>query len=143
MRKPLILLLLATTGCYSYGPAGSTPLPGGTTVRARLSSPTDVRLSNISVNDAILVNGEVVQQRPDTLLLSAFSLIGQTGFFVPAGGETVRLSMDRIGLLERRKISVLRSAALFVGAGTATTLLFAAFGVGGFGGGGSPQPQPQ
>lgn len=143
MRKLPILTLLLLTGCYSYGPAGSAPLSLGTPVRARLAAPSDFRLTNVSVNDAVIVNGEVIEQRADTLLLSALSLRSPSGFDYPAAGETLRIPTSSIQLLERRKVSLLRSGALVVLAGTLTSGLFSIFETGGESSGGKPSPNPE
>ena len=144
MREFLILCLVLLNGCYSYAPVATSPLARGTAVRARLSQPTDIRLTDVSVNNTSVVVGEVVSHDADTLTLSAFSLRAATGYSVPATGETVKIPAGQVARIERRRLDGLRSA-LLVGTFTlGSALLFAALGsgVGGRGGGGG-KPAPQ
>jgi hypothetical protein len=143
VRKLLILVLAALTGCYSYAPVRGVRLAPGTAVRARLNAPSDFRLTDLSVNGAVRVNGEVVTQGSDTLVLSAFSLRALSGLDFPAAGETVRIPNERLAGLERRKVDLLRSAALAAAAGLLGVVAFSAFRTEGSPGGGSPAPRPQ
>jgi hypothetical protein len=143
VRKSLILLLSLLTGCFSYGPVGSVPVAPGTAVRARLNAPTDIRLTNVSVNNAVQVNGEVVSEERDTLGLSVFSLRALGGLEFPAAGETVRIARARIAGLERRRVDLLRSAALVGAVAAVASLAFSAFSTGSSSGGGGPTPIPQ
>ena len=144
MRKLLVLCLLVLTGCYTYAPARSAPFARGMAVRAQLSAPMDFRLTELTANNVVSVTGEVVRQDPDTLVLSAQWLRAQSGYQFPAAGETVTIPADRLADLERRRISVLRSAAI-VAAGALVSGLFVAVLDGGGGGSGTGRrpPNPQ
>lgn len=144
MRKFLILSLTVLTGCYSYVPAAQQVLARGTPVRARLSTPTDFRLTEISVNNAVTVQGEVVRQDADSLIVSAVSLRSETGREVPAAGETLAIPSARIAGVEKKRFDVLRSVAVTAAGFATTLLLFMAFDAGGGSGGpggGGPSPQ--
>jgi hypothetical protein len=140
VRRLTVLLLLLQMGCYSYGPATGSTLSQGTPVRTRLNSPTDFRLTNISVNSTTELRGEVVRQSPDTLVLSVLSLRSQGGYSVPAVGETLTIPTDRIALVERRRLDPLRSALLGGAVAAVGTLLISALSTteGGVGGGRNP-----
>jgi hypothetical protein len=144
VRTLLIVCLAGLTGCYSYAPAAGRELPRGTPVRARLSTPTDFRLTDLSVNNTVLLDGEVIRQDPDSLVLSAFSLRANTGYTLPAIGETVSIPTDRIAGIERRRFDALRSGLLVAAAAVGSALFFSALNSGGGGGssgGGTPNPQ--
>ena len=143
MRGLLILSLGVLTGCYSYVPVVGTSLGRGTTVKARLSAPADFRLTDMAVNNAVLLSGEVVSHGRDTLALSVFSLRAPTGFTFPAAGETLFVPNVRIAELERRRFAPVRSALVLGAAVAATTLVFSSFDVGGNSGGGGRPPTPQ
>jgi hypothetical protein len=143
MRRILALLLAAQTGCFSYVPAAGE-MAQGTPVRTQLNEPIDFRLTNVSVNNTMVVDGEVVSQSADTLFLSAISLQSASGFSAPASGETLRIPVERIESVRRRRFDLLRSAAVIVAAGVTAALAFSTFDSdsGGSGGGG-PEPLPQ
>lgn len=144
MRTLLVVYLAGLTGCYSYVPAAGPELTLGTSVRARLSTPTDFRLTNLSVNNTVLIDGEVVRQGPDSLVISAFSLRAETGYTMPAIGETLAIPGGRIAAIERRRFDPLRSGLLVGLTAAASALLVGALDGGGGGGstgGGGPNPQ--
>lgn len=143
MRTFLVLLLAALTGCYSYVPIGELRTERGSSVRARLSTPEDVRLSAVTVNDVVLVDGEVVTQGTDTLVLSALALQSQAGSEYLAAGETVMIPAASVSSLEAKRFSIVRTGLVTIAAAAASVLLFSVFesGGGGDGNGGIPQPR--
>lgn len=106
-----LLAALALSGCYSYVPTQEVP-GRGARVRVRLSQPQDVRLTEITANDVMMINGEVVRANSDTLVLSAYLLQSRSGYENFGRGETAFVPRENIvGLFENR-ISVIRTAGL-------------------------------
>jgi hypothetical protein len=144
VRRIAVVLLLIQTGCYSYRSGSDVPLNQGTAVRAYLSTPRDFRLTDISVNNTTLVDGEVIRQAPDTLVVSAFGLRAETGYSVPGVGETLAIPNDIILRVEQKKLDPIRTGLLVGAAAAASVLLFATLDLGNLGGSGSDgKPVPQ
>jgi hypothetical protein len=144
VRKLLIVGLLVLGGCYAYTPVAVSTLPRGTSVRVHLATPGDFRITQVTVNDVRVIDAEVIGFQDDTLALSAWWLESASGYEFPASGETVGVPGGQIGKIEKRRISVARTAGLAGAFAGVTSLLIAALdavGVigGGGGGGGSTQ----
>lgn len=141
MRKLLIVGLLVLSGCYGYAPVTLSTVPRGTSVRVHLSTPGDFRITQVTVNDVRVIDAEVIGFQDDTLALSAWWLESVTGYEFPASGETVRVPGGHIGMIEKRRISVARTAGLAGAFAGVTTLLVAALDaagvIGGNGGNGT------
>lgn len=140
----LIAAAVILNGCYTYATAPAT-LPRGTPVRVHLQPPQDVRLREVTVNGASRVDGEVVNLEPDQLTLSAFTVATAFGGEYLAHGRTVTLSRNALALIERKRFSLWRTAAL-AAAGFAAAVLFdrvveSIGGGGDEGGSGSGQPK--
>jgi hypothetical protein len=142
-RAAIASLLIGLTGCYSYVPlSGATP-ERGTQVRARLNQPASFTLADVTVNNVVLIDAEVVRSGEDSLVVSALWLRSQAGMDFPAAGETLAIEAGSVGAIETRRMSLLRSSALIVAAGAAASLLFASLGtLDSGGGGGKPSPRP-
>lgn len=146
MRGFVVLLWLtgSTTGCFHYVPAADVPTQG-TAVRVQLDPPVRVDLPDLTANDIVRVQGEMVGADTDRLILSAFSLHSAAEREHIGGGATVYLPRESLGLLEVRRLSVGRTALASVavaGAGFLVGLAIdAAAGGGGEGGGGTPPPK--
>ncbi|NIP79579.1 MAG: hypothetical protein GWM90_10315, partial [Gemmatimonadetes bacterium] len=68
----------------------------------------------------VQVRGEVVANRPDRLLMSAFALESVSQYEHLAAGETVLIPRDALGQIEEKRISATRTAlagAVLAGAG--------------------------
>jgi hypothetical protein len=128
------LLSLLCTGCFPYAASPSAGPAPGTRVRAHLARPHDIRLTNVTANDVVRVEGEVVRMTPDTAVFSAWGLRAGSGYEFPATGETVRLERSAIARLEQRRFDVFRSAGLV--AATLLTINLIDRAVGGLLGGG-------
>jgi hypothetical protein len=107
------LTLLA--GCYSYQPLGSVTPERGAPLRVLLDPPQDARLLDYTVNAAVRIEGELIELRPDQVLLSAFGVRSTTGFEYLAQGETVELPRQSVTALEVKRVSPVKTA-LFAGA---------------------------
>lgn len=142
-RAAVASLLIGLTGCYSYVPLSGASPGRGTQVRARLNQPASFTLADVTVNNVVLIDAEVVRSGDDSLVVSALSLRSQTGMEFPAAGETLAIGAGSLGTVETRRMSLLRSSALIVAAGAAATLLFASLGtLDSGGGGGKPSTRP-
>ncbi len=130
----LIAAALLLSGCFAYIPVppGTAP-PQGTAVRAYLSRPGDYRLTDYTANNIVQIDGEIVRVNPDTLVLSAFGLQAASGFEFLGNGETVLVPRMAVGGLERKQLSVWRSAAL--GAVFAAVVTLGGFALAAAGGG--------
>jgi hypothetical protein len=142
-RATVASALLVLTGCYTYAPVGTAPARGAH-VRARLSTPQNVALTDLTVSNVVLLDAEVVRSGPDSLVVSALSLRSLSGGDFAAAGETVAIPRTSLEAVDARSFSWWRSAGLIVAAGTVTSLLFAALGTIDSGaGGGKPGPRPE
>ncbi len=145
MRSVLsFLLFISMSGCYTYAPASSASLAQGAAVRARLNAPGDFPLTDLTANRVMTVDGEVVRQDADALVLSATWLRSQSGYDFAAAGETVTIPAGTIAAVERRKVSLLRSAGVAMAGLLASALLVRVLeggGSGASGGGGTTNPQ--
>lgn len=142
-RGAVASLLIGLTGCYSYVPLAGAHPARGTQVRAQLSQPASFTLDDLTVNNVVMIDAEVVRSGEDSLVVSALSLRSQGGMEFPAAGETLAIDAGSLGAVEMRRMSVLRSAALIAAAGAAASLLFAGLGtLDSGGGGGKPSPRP-
>jgi hypothetical protein len=141
---PAAMVFLA--GCYSYQPLGSVTPARGAPLRVLLDPPQDARLLDYTVNGAVRVEGELIELRPDQVLLSAFGVRSRSGFEYIAQGETLELPRGSVTALEIKKVSPLKTA-LFAGA-TGVVLfsidrLISGLRGGGGGGGGPGGGQPR
>jgi hypothetical protein len=138
-RSAFVLALLFLAGCYSYRPLGSVTPDRGTPLRVLLDPPQDARLLDYTVNGAVRVEGELIELRPDQVLLSAFGVRSQSGFEYLAQGETLEFPRSNVAAFEVKKVSPLKTA-LFVGAAGAVFFSIDRLIAGLRGGGGGSGP---
>lgn len=145
MRRAALSLsaLLLLSACYSYAPVEGPAPERGARVRLHLTEPRDVRLTNVTGNEIVLVSGELVRMAGDTAVVSASSLRARSGYEFIAAGETLRIPRSEIALLQHRRLSPARSGLLAGAVALGTTLLGsvvqASGGDGGLPGGGQGQ----
>lgn len=140
----LLLLLPISSGCYGYFPAGNEFPSPGTRVRLSLSTPQDVRFTEISANDVVSIDGEVVRVGTDTVVVSAFMARSASGYETLGRGESVAILRRNVAAVERSRLSVARSVGLAAIIGALSLAVGAALGAGGEGGdrgGGGGRPQ--
>ena len=117
LRSYVAATLLATTalsGCYRYVPAPESPARG-MAVRAYLTQPLQVPLTDITANNVTAVEGEVAVASRDTLYLSASRLFAPGGAeFLPMG-ETVAIPRLSLGNVQLRKVDTLGTSVSILG----------------------------
>ncbi len=145
-RLTAIVALIGTapigSGCFAYATvADCAPFPEqGVRIRAHLSAPDRVRLTNITAENVVRVDGDVIEWERQQLRVSAFWLRSSGGIEHRGVGESVTIERSRIVSLEKKTVSVARTGA-FAGLIVALGLIArAAFG--GISGGGQPPGPP-
>lgn len=128
MRRAVLFLpsLLLLSACYSYAPVQGAAPDRGSRVRIHLTEPRDVRLTNLTGNEVVLVSGELVRMGADTAVVSAYTLRARSGYEFLAAGETVRVPQSDIALVQRRRLSPLKSGLLVGAVALGTSLVAAA-----------------
>lgn len=130
-RAVAVLGVFFLTGCHTYVPV-ETASPG-TTVRARLPIQRAVEGTRTVAPEVVDVEGEVVSFG-DTLVLATQTTQMVGNFREVRMADTLRVSLDRVAVVEERVFSTSRTVGL-----TAVVLAAAAgivLAVAGIGGGG-------
>lgn len=144
MRWVLAPWVVLTVGCYHYVPVESAVYPRGTPLRAQLDTLSSFELSAITVNNIDQVEGEFVSQDPRQLVLSATWLQAVTGNGFDGQGWTVYLPTGNVTGLQRKRLSLWRSAVVVGGIVAGTWLGWNAVGFGpNSGTGGGPGSKTQ
>lgn len=119
VRRSLALLaLVALAACHNYVPVTVDRLERPDRVRVHLSVAGSYELLDLTANDVIEIEGEVVRWDEASLVLSAWWLVARGGLEFRGQGETVVVQREHIAAIEERRISALKTAAL-VGLGAA------------------------
>lgn len=144
-KRPIasvLLLCLLLNGCFTYAPVQNAPGPAAR-VRVQLAAPTDFRLADLTANEVVVADGEMVRADDREIVMSAMRLQARSGYEFVGRGETLTIPRSNIVSLQRKRIAPLQSA-LLVGAVAAfvvlTTRIFDAVGAGGDGGERPPPP---
>lgn len=141
------LLAVMLSGCYRYTPHSSAdPIPPGARVRVQLD-PAGARAIDATIGPSIVsLEGETMEWRPDSIVLSVRSAQTQLGERFAWTGLRAAFPPATIQRIERREISHRRSVALGVGTALAGVLVIKAAidaaGGGTPGSGGPPPPMP-
>jgi hypothetical protein len=144
MRRVLpFALALALSACFGYAPLQeASPAPArATPIRAYLRTPTSVPLTDATVNNVVVVDGEFVSWKDGALTLSATWVQVADGLEHKAIGETVVLDSAQLDRVERRVLSAPRTFGL-VGLGALVSVLAGTALTGGTSGGGNGPPPP-
>ncbi|MEJ2319761.1 MAG: hypothetical protein P8Y10_08770 [Gemmatimonadales bacterium] len=145
----LALLLPTAAACYRYVPpdGGPASLARGERMRVSLSRPVSVDLGEISVDDAVLVSGELVELKEDgSIVMSVTEAQSPSGATRGGVGESVTIPADAIASVEKRVINAATTALVVVIiAGAATAIGVAALNSGSANGGenGNGPPVPE
>lgn len=145
----LAFLLPTAAACHRYVPpeGGPASIDRGDPMRVSLSSPVSVDLGEISVDDAVLVSGELIELKEDgSIVMSVSEAKSPSGATRAGVGETVTIPADAIASVEKRVVNPVTTALVVVViAGAATVIGVTALnsGSGGNenGNGGPPPPE--
>lgn len=120
----LVAMAPAAIGCYRYAPVGAgDPHPEpGVQIRTYLNEPDRVRLTHITAENVVQINGELVEWDDGRVVMSAFWLKSSAGIEHKAVGETVVVREGSLGAIEAKQVSVAASAGL-VGAAVVAAIL--------------------
>ena len=140
----LLAMAPAATGCYRYVPVeADKPRPEpGQQVRAYLNEPDRVRLTHITAENVVQINGELVEWDNGRVVMSAFWLKSSAGVEHKAVGETVVVQQSSIGVMEAKQTSVAASVALAGALVVAAVIIGRAFADGASPGNPPGQPPP-
>jgi hypothetical protein len=140
--RAISLVLLSTfvlNGCFVYVPNKGTPLQQGQSVQVFLNTPQDVRLTDVTANNVVRVDGEVVSVDADKMVLSAALVTQASGMDQLGENATVVVPRSHVDRVQEKRFSAVRTAGL-VGLMALLTTLTAAGVVGGTSDGGHGPP---
>jgi hypothetical protein len=140
------LLLLLSSGCYSYRALEQpAPVPG-THVAAQLTDAGSVEMASQIGPGIVSVRGDVVRSDSEALLLALSSVLGRNEQEVFWKGEQVRIPLSTVRQVEQRRFALGKTvmfAGAVVGGLFAAVKAFEPGDVGGGGGGGGGGGEPQ
>lgn len=114
-------------------------------MRVSLSRPIEVDLGEISVDDAVLVSGELIEQKEDgSIVMSVIEAQSPSGATRAGLGETLTIPADAIASVEKRVVNPATTALVVVVIAGGVIAIGAAALNGGSGGNdnGDGQPPP-
>ena len=135
-----LLASLACGACQTYRPLELRAVQQGARLRVTVTRPMRVRLREITVERATLVDGEAVGVNDGELVLSALWVEREGGIGTLGEGWTVTLPVGSVRTLSERRISWWRTA--FLGAVGAVGTALGWRSLGGDGDGGSQGRPP-
>jgi hypothetical protein len=135
------ILSLATQACYSYMPIDSQAptLPSGRYVEMQITDRGRVGLGERFGSGVRQINGTVVGQQNNELVLSVDHITNIDGEIGRWSGDTTRIEREFIGSMTERRVSASKTALLVAAAGAA---IYATAASGLLGGGGDKQDEP-
>lgn len=145
MRRAVALLTGAlSTGCFSYIPVETEPVPKGAEVMATLAVPGEARLHNITLHDVAVARGRVLFADADSVVLASQRLETIAGTDHRGEGALVTLQRRQLAHLAQRRVSAFKTGLMLgTGAGALVALVVTVGSlVGGGSGGGEPPIQP-
>ncbi len=149
MARPFWLRLVAAAclpmagACQSYRPLELSGVRQGARVRLTMDQGVPVRLREITVERATLVDGEAVGVKDGALVLSALWVEREGGVGTPGEAWTVSVPVSAVATLAERRVSWWRTAVFGAGIAAATALGWRAFGGGSGGDSGGNRPGQQ
>ncbi|HEX7118096.1 MAG TPA: hypothetical protein VF212_04875 [Longimicrobiales bacterium] len=112
----VLIVSVLSTGCFAYAPVPAGVPDRRDRVRIHLSEPTSFTVGPATYHMIGEVEGEVIRWTEDQLALSATWLTSVAGQEFGGNMHTILVPRDRISLVEKRRLSPWRTAAIF-GAG--------------------------
>ena len=138
-----LVLLVITTGCYTYRPVSAAGPEAGSRITAEVSREGATALSPLLGPDVSEVNGNVVEAGTDTLRVSVLSVTSQRGIPASWRGELVPLPRENLKYVGERHLATGGTVLLGAGLASGLYLLYRLLGgpaiiegTGGTGGGG-------
>ena len=114
---PLLALGLALAGCYRYVPAGGTPLTAGRDVRVRINEAESNRFATVLPDGTRLVEGKVIQNSADELLLEVPMSSNALGSRIETLSQRLDFSRSGIVEIELRELDRTKTTIVIAGAG--------------------------
>jgi len=118
----VVALLPALQACYGYVPLATQSPPLGQMVELQVTDKGRVGLSDRFGPGLEVIAGRVESQQANDLVIDVYRVKHITGESTQWSGESVRLDRGFVGLVKARKISVWRTTAIAVAAGTVLAL---------------------
>jgi hypothetical protein len=128
MRHALVLVVLASTACYTYQPVAAPGPREGARVTAGLTQDGATELTPLLGEGVGEVSGDVRSATPDTLRLSLVSVTSVRGIPTSWRGEEVPLPRARLAYLGERRLSRGGTALLGVSIAGGLYLLYRLMG---------------
>ncbi len=132
----LSVLLVATGGCFQYVPEARAEPTRGTAIRVHLQRPSSFDLTQFTVNNITVVNGELVRRDAGDVVVSATWLDATIGDGFDGEGWTLRIPESNVTAIEVKRISWWQTGVAVLGVAAFTIFGFDAFGTGSEGSGG-------
>ena len=113
----LLALAIGGVGCYRYVPADGTQLTAGHDVRVRINEAESNRFATVLPDDTRLVEGRVIRDSADTLLLEVPVSSNVLGSRIETLNQ--RLDFSRAGIvdIELRELDRTKTTIVIAGAG--------------------------
>lgn len=117
LRSACCALMAALSGCYSYTAVSPDEVRPGATVRARITAAEAERVGEVIGRDTRVLEGELVEGEPNSVLLEVTSGSNMTG--TPTQRLRQRLRLERPALVEMevRRLDSWRTAGVVAVAG--------------------------
>lgn len=138
---------LSLAACYSYVPLDPQAMSPGMHVRARLSAPGALRLSEANGEVRQRLEGQLVSLQADTLVIvvpersPGGSYVAQAA--LPPRLDTLQVARAEVAVLEEKRFSAGKTALVVGAAGAASAfVVIRLFDLAGGGGGGSGGESP-
>jgi hypothetical protein len=137
----LCLSIIASAGCYHYLPADPGDVPPGTTVRVRVTDAQTRRFENVVPVDRRLIQGKLIEQDSETMLLEVPIQTDLRGNRVETVSQRIDLPRSDVLDLEIRRLDRGKTALVFGVGGAAGIVLVTRTLVGAFNST-TPNPPP-
>ncbi len=134
MQHASLVLLFTVTGCFGVRPITvSAPQPGQRLI-AYLNEPIEFQVVEARLSNLVRVEGQLLRQTPDSLVLAAEALWSRIGVRHPALGSRIALYKPHITQVMEKRMSALRTGLLFAAGGGILALIMVTLGSSGGGG---------
>ena len=139
-RVGVALAVLICGACQTYRPLEAGDVRQGARLRVAVTEPIPVRLREITVERATLVDGEAVEMKDGSLVLSALWVEREGGIGTLGEGWTVTLPVASVSALYERRLSWWKTALAGAVGVVGTVVGWRSLGDGGGGEGSQGRP---